>query len=224
MVNPYVLIATHQRLSITKKNIDCLLACKVGIILIVSDHGEYELFKQLYPMIVVERHSNLPLGRKWQAGVNVAKKLKADPLIINGSDDILSPEFFDRAEKELEKGYGFIGLKSWYVYDLKQVYKFEYLANLPLGGGRVYSKEMLDSCKWAIFDTSKSKHLDDLGYWKVQRSGLKHLLLWEPYILSIKGDWPVMNPADKIMTSRNARLLKKLPAEEVLKQFNYVRD
>jgi hypothetical protein len=143
MVNPWVLIATHKRLSITKKNIDCLLKTGVGIILVVSDADEFKLFRQLYPYINIVHHANYPLGDKWQSGVEIAKHLKADPLIINGSDDILSPKFFSRASELLAEGYHFIGLKSWYVYDLKSVYLFDYMAPLPLGGGRVYSKEFL---------------------------------------------------------------------------------
>lgn len=220
-MNPYVLIATHKRLEITRKNVECLLKCDVGVILVVSDRAEFDLFKQLFPMISVIHHANYPLGLKWQSGVDVARHLKADPLIINGSDDILHPEYFSRVSGLMEEGYHFIGLKSWYVYDLKTVYKFDYLATIPLGGGRAYSRELLDKIGYKLFDVRKDRHLDDLGWSSVFRSRMQRILLNEPLILSVKGDWKVMNPVNKMFGSRNAMLRESIyNPTNILMQFN----
>jgi hypothetical protein len=225
MVNPYVLIATHQRLSITKKNIECILACGVNVILVVTDDGEYVAFRQMFLGITVVQHSNKTLGSKWQSGVMAAKELQADPLIVNGSDDILCPKFYERIESSLSKGNHFVGLKSWYVYDLKRAYKFEYLASLPLGGGRAYSIEMLRTINYSLFDQSRDRCLDDLSYGNVLNSGLKYTILNEPLILSVKGGWPVMNPTQKIFVSQNAKLVDTISnPKKLLETFNYVRD
>lgn len=220
-MNPYVLIATHKRVEITKKNIECLLKCDVGVILIVSDREEFDLFKQLFPVISVIHHANYPLGLKWQSGVDVARHLKADPLIINGSDDILSPKYFQRVADLLEEGHHFIGLKSWYVYDLKTVYRFDYLASIPLGGGRAYSRALLEKIGYKLFDVRKERHLDDYGWSGVISSKLSKVLLNEPLILSVKGDWPVMNPVNKMFASRNAMLRESIHNPvNILEQFN----
>lgn len=221
MVNPYVIIATHQRLSITKKNIECLLKCDVGVILVVSDQEEFAVFKNLFPHISIIHYPNNPLGNKWQVGVDVARRLKADPLIINGSDDILCPEFFTKSYKLLEQGKHFIGLKSWYVYDLKKIHHFNYTALLPLGGGRVYSKTILEKIDYRLFDTRKNRHLDDLGWWNIARFSQGIEILSEPLILSVKGDWHVMNPLEKMFVSKNARLVDTIydPAS-ILEKFN----
>jgi hypothetical protein len=223
MVNPWVLIATHKRLSITKKNIECLLKSDVYVILVVTDPDEERLFRQLFPLgVTIIQTANYPLGNKWQAGVEVARRCKADPLIINGSDDILSPKFFSRVSELLAEGYHFIGLKSWYVYDLKSVYLFDYMAPLPLGGGRAYSKELLEKMNYEVFDTRKEKHLDDLGWHKAFNSEMKQVILKEPLILSVKGDWPVMNPLNRMFQSTNAYLRDSIfDPKPILESFNY---
>ena len=221
-MNPYVLIATHNRLSITKKNIECILAQGAGVILVVSDSGEFDLFKQLFPNISIIHHANMPLGKKWQAGVEIARHLKADPLIINGSDDILAPAFFTRVSELQQEGNHFIGLMCWYVYDLKRVYRFKYLSAIPLGGGRAYSAELLKKIDYKLFDPCKEKHLDDLGYHNVLKSNMRKAILNEPLILSVKGDWLMMNSLHRMFGSRNCMLVSDIKnPKQLLEKFNY---
>lgn len=221
-MNPYVLIATHQRMSITRDNIKAILACGVNVILVVTDTGEEAVFRQLFPFIEIVMCANEPLGTKWQAGVDRAREINADPLIVNGSDDILHPDFFIRVASLMKEGVHFIGLKSWYVYDLRKVYRFDYLANLPLGGGRAYSKELLQVINYSLFDRSRSRQLDDLSYGNVLNSKMETRILNEPLILSIKGNWPVMNPTRRLFHSENARLVKTMEPKEILEQFKYL--
>jgi hypothetical protein len=220
MINPYVLIATHNRVEITKRNIQCCLDCGVSVIVVCSNKDEARQFYR--ERVTVIQYSNQPLGAKWQNGVEIAKICGADILIINGSDDILSPEFFTRVNELINEGYHFIGLKSWYVYDLKHIHHFQYLAPLPLGGGRVYSREMLEKIDYQIFDTKKDKHLDDLGWANVWRSEMKHTFIHQPLILSVKGNWPVMNPVEKMFKSQNAKLIESIyDPKPILEKFNY---
>lgn len=218
-LNPYVLIATHQRMSITRDNIKAVLSCGVNVILVVSDLDEFRVFKQLFPDISIIQQPNSPLGLKWQSGIEAARALKADPLIINGSDDILCPEYFIQIGHLMKEGFHFVGLQSWYVYDMKIVYKLSYLAKLPLGGGRAYSYEMLKKINFSVFDPSRDRQLDDLGYGNVLNSGLKYKILNEPLILSVKGSWSMMNPTHKLFGSANVKKLSTHRPEDILKQF-----
>lgn len=180
------------------------------------------MFRQLFPDISIVHHANFPLGLKWQSGVEIAKHLKADPLIINGSDDLLCQDYFTRVSELLDEGCHFVGLKSWYVYDLKTVYRFDYLAHLPLGGGRAYSRELLEKIDYKLFDVRKEKHLDDLGYQNVIHAKVRTAILNEPLILSVKGDWRVMNPLNKMFGSTNAMLRESIYSPvKILKDFNY---
>lgn len=220
MVN--VLITTHRRDEITTKNIKGILKNNVGVILIVSDWSEYHNYKKLFPGIEIHLTDNKPLGQKWQFGVDVAKYLNGEALIINGSDDLLCAEFFSKAFNCLKQGYDFVGLKTWYIYDLKKVYHFDYLNKMPLGGGRVYSKALLEKINYKLFDTTKDFHLDDLGWHNVVQSQVNRIVIDRPLLLSVKGKWPVMNPLAKAFSHRNSRLVETIyNAKPILEKFNY---
>lgn len=160
--------------------------------------------------------SNRPLGGKWQQGINVAKSIKADPVIILGSDDTINPEFITNAIKLLNQGYHFIGLRRYQVLHNKTLYQFDYKPIMPLGGGRVYSAELLNSIKWQLFE-QKDKHLDDFG-WKQVIKSKKHALLVTDiernglYITAIKGQWVMLNPFNP--KHPNLKLVKKTPCAE----------
>lgn len=193
----------------------------MGVILVVSDKDELAVFRQLFPDISIVHHGNHPLGLKWQSGVEIARGLKADPLIINGSDDILHPSYFAKVQELIEAGHPFVALKSWYVYDLKNVYRFDYLPNIPLGGGRAYSRELLEKIAFKVFDCRKDRHLDDLGYQNVLQKKVKVKILNEPLIMSVKGSWPVMNPLNAMFNSRNAMLRETIiNPVAILNEFN----
>lgn len=233
-MNPVVVIATHERIEITTKNVFTLLAQKVVplIILVTSHAPEAYKYRRIFAAhalkIKILIHPNSPLGAKWQVGVDEARRQKADPLIINGSDDILGRDFIGMAIEGLDYGYDFIGLKQWAVFNPRadEAYVFNYKNFMPLGGGRVYSKTLLEIIDYNLFDTSKARHLDDRGWNSIQSTGLMLLPNAEQYgfgILSVKGDWPVMNPLDKMFGHKNAELVEVMPKPAVFlkEKFNY---
>lgn len=188
-MNPVCVIASQQRLEITTANIKSLQAQSYvpQIVVVVSEPSEAKHYIPLGVHVV--QVANHPLGRKWQAGVNYARSLNPSHLIINGSDDILCKDFIRR----FCTGVDFIGLQQWYVLNDGKLYLFDYLASQALGGGRVYSKRLLDTCNWNIFDTGASKLLDDRG-WLVTRSTHRCIIEDEGCILAVKGNWPTLNP------------------------------
>lgn len=186
---------------ITMYNIKSLLSQSVvpEIVLVVSEKSEAEVFSEAFPQINVVRYPNRPLGGKWQYGVQHAYTLKADPLIILGSDDILGPNFIENCTRIAGKTHDFIGLFQWYMHHDAKAYLCDYMAKIPLGGGRVYSAELLDKIKWTLFDPHKSKHLDDLGYAKTAKETTSRLEVRDAkaeglVIHSIKGNWHMINP------------------------------
>jgi choline kinase len=219
-VNPVVLIATHKRVKVTCINIDSLLKQSLNPIICVvcSDKEECVHFNNVYERnldVHIVYHENMPLGRKWQHGVNHCRQyLSADPLIITGSDDILGPDFVKKACEKVKEGYDFIGLREWFVIHDKFRYKLEYKPEMPLGAGRVYSKKLLDLLGWRIFDTTKSKLLDDLGWHRASKAK-KHIVddieAEGMTIESIKGDWPMLNPFEKMIRHKNITVISKTP-------------
>lgn len=228
-----VLIATHERIEITTATLCCLRQQTVSpkVVLVVSKQDEFDYYTNKFPEIYVVVHPNQPLGAKWQAGVDFARTLDISALVIQGSDDILCKSFIKGVENTMDL-VGFHGLKEWWIYDpkAKELYLFEYALNdFPLGGGRYYTKELLDCIDWKIFDTTRKSCLDDLG-WYAAKSNSEWVIGDECHktdlqILAVKGDWPVMNPLEQTKKHKNAKLIRKIigtQAETILKQiYNY---
>jgi hypothetical protein len=221
-MTPVVIIATHKRVEITCRNIESLQAQSVvpKIVIVCSLESEADLFCERYDRLSVIVTKNNPIGAKWQQGVMWSEVNKAPFIIITGSDDILGKGFIEQAQQYIEQGYDFIGVKRWYVHDVKnkKVHLLDYRANLPLGGGRVYSKAFLDRIDWKLFEP-KDKHLDDFGWKQVKDHAKKIIIDNDLKILSVKGDWPVMNPVEKMLSHPNSKLLKTYTPEEILKEF-----
>lgn len=219
-INPVVVIATHQRKDITSINIESLSKQTFipKVVLVVSDATEIEFYKKYNIEIVVM--DNMPLGKKWQSGVNKAIQMGANPVIITGSDDILDKRFVERSCVWIERGFHFVGLKSWYVNYQRKLYEFKYMAPLPLGGGRAYSSTFLKQ-SGDIFDASRNRHMDDHGWNKVKFSNVKRIIFNDPLILSIKGDWPMMNRAEDFFNSKNCQLKGECDISIMQSKFNY---
>lgn len=221
-MNPVVLIATNNRREITTANISTLLQQtyrpEIGIII---SNGEEAKYYSTLPVKVIAA-PNFPVGAKWQTGVNyVRNNMHASHLIITGSDDILSKDFVRR----FCTGIPFVGLQRWYIWDARKsvLYLMDYLAAQCLGGGRVYTKALLESVNWQIFDHRANRLLDNRG-WRLTGPLTRQIIKDEGYILAVKGDWPVMNPLD--VNHKNVKIVARYQVEEAKKimqeKFNYV--
>ena len=215
-MNPIVLIATHDRIEITSKCIESLMMQSVQpkIVLVVSDRREFEIYKRKYYEADICLAPNHPLGTKWQHGVNHCKRLNPDPLIICGSDDILGIGYIENACAIINSGVDFIGLSRWHVYHEGILYTYDYNASVPLGGGRCYSSKALRTINYKIFEAAKDVNLDDYGWKSINSTTIPRKIIREIkeeglHIVSIKGDWDMLNPFTKFTNHRNITLLNK---------------
>lgn len=198
---PVIVIATHNRPEITKELLKSLKNQhnNVQVVLVYSKTIERKYFESLnYPHVHLLFFKNNPLGNKWQAGIRQARTLNPDCVIILGSDDILNDQFTSNAYNLLSKGYDFIGLRRYSVIFKRKKYLLDYKPIMPLGGGRVYSKRMMDAVNWHLF-LAKERKLDDYGWDQVVRSGLKAICITDTAnygmeITAIKGAWHMLNP------------------------------
>jgi len=220
-----VIIATHNRLIITTKNIELLQQQRCKIVLVVSYKEEFNYYSNRFPEIEIVRAQNDPLGAKWQAGVNWAVTIGANPLIIVGSDDILGKDYINRALDLMVKGYDLIGTTSWYTYESEtnSLYKMKYInqnAHFPIGSGKVFSKSLLEKINNQVFDVKANRKLDDLGYHNTMKAKAPIVLDDDLNVLAVKGQWNEMNSLKDYLRSRN---IKSEPADtEILKElFNY---
>jgi hypothetical protein len=219
--NPVAVIATHQRVEITEQNIKSLLNQGIKVVLIVSLQNELENLQKM--PITVKLVPNNPLGRKWQKGVEIARKLGANPLLIVGSDDILSKDYLKKVLMKISLGFDVIGCTSWFTFAQGKIYQCEYTnknQNFPIGSGKAFSKRILDKIKWNLFNTGINKRLDDQSYIITKNNGAKIHLIREPEVLAVKGNWTTMNSMEAYLKSPNISC--KEVSKDELKRFDYV--
>lgn len=177
----------------------------------ITEKNRWLLQAQGVCVLVNYANESKTLGEKWQHTIELIRPYDPTHLIITGSDDILSKDFVEKyCTKEL-----FTGLKQWYIWHKEGLHLLEYLPKQCLGGGRVYSRELLDKMNWQVFDTSRNKLLDDKGFNFIVENKIAPSIHYTPDILAVKGDWETMNPVN--LKHRNVRLLKTYKGDEAIK-------
>lgn len=217
MAGSFVIIPTHERKEITTTNM--VLASRYGfeVVIVVSNRDELLYYSEFTWLHVIMAPNN-PLGAKFQAGLDYCKNFDPDCIIPLGSDDLLSINF----KWYTEHGKNFTGFKQWYVWSNQTLYNLEYLAEQPLGGGRIFPKVLLKILDYKLFDTTKNRLLDDYAWNKI-KDKYGQRIINEPHILAVKGNWEVINKFDP--NHRNVKVLGVYVGQEALKimkeKFNY---
>ena len=208
-----------------------------AIVLVASDSVDAQFCKELkkkYNNVFFTIHQNYPIGGKWQAGVDYAKRLNVKGLMILGSDDLLSLNYFSECYSSIDEGFGssrngfdLVGNRSWYIYDInKNLYFLQYKPEVPifLGGGKMFSKNFLDKVNWQIFKTLRPIHLDEFGYDLVKKHGNSmKLVSVDSFILSIKGSWEVINQTKQILSASSRITHKKIELLERAELINSLK-
>jgi len=224
-------IAFKGRHRIVELNVESL--CKQtlvpAIILVASniiDAAFCEELRKKHKNVFVTLHQNYPIGGKWQAGVDYARRLGVNGLMILGSDDLLSLNYFEECYSNIDKGrgssgtgYDLVGNRSWYIYDTnRNLYFLEYTKDVTifLGGGKMFSKNFLDKVGWSIFRKLRPFHLDEYGYDLVKKYGNSmKLVSKESFILSVKGSWEMINATADILKANkrinNTKVNERIP-------------
>lgn len=227
-----VLICSHERKDITTENIKSLLhqSVRPKIMLVVSDTMERRFYQSIRcecekchdvdweKDIIVGLHPNKPLGAKFQFGVLACRGFNPDVLIITGSDDILGRNFIKNACQQVLDGADFVGLKQWFIFHESILHLYEYRAPIPLGT-RIFSKIMLNALNWRLFDVGRDRLLDDLAYYAAKRTTLNMVMIADVMgaglnVVSVKGNWPMLNPFDKMKNHPNCKFIKSNYAPE----------
>jgi len=231
-VQPVVVIATHKRVAITITTARNVLDQGAQLVLVYSDRKDRTRFMNALPEAVLCRYPNKPLGAKWQHGVDVARNMDHSHIIILGSDDLLSKNYFHQMRVvERFSDPDFSGFRQWYVYHGDTLYLFNYRPQQVLGGGRFYSRALLAHLNYQLFDTSKNRRLDDADAGGYAAHGFiveNDLQTCDMAILAVKGNWEQLNDMNKTLAHKNAILLntwKDQAAAQIVKEkFGYVRN
>lgn len=141
------------------------------IVIVGESRGEEELAEATGAIFV--SHPNNPLGAKFQAGVNKARELKADALMMLGSDDWITSNWCSRMMQEIDKGFDLVGGKQLFIlslgFDARELvclsgYQEPERRDEPLGAGRMFSRRILDKMEWKVFPEMSDGGLDGASY------------------------------------------------------------
>lgn len=106
---------------------------------------------------------NTPLNQKWQRGVDVARTLAPDAVMLVNSDDVVSDSLVLGLQERLRDGIPFVGLRDLYFFDaptLRLGYwpgygpegGLPHRAGEPIGCARCVQRAALETTGWRLWD------------------------------------------------------------------------
>jgi len=222
MLKIICIMAAHGRKEITTKTIERLKRqkCELDDIVLVGDSIiEKRIAKNTNCKYV--RHDNMPLSNKWQSGVDYARKLNPDAIVICGSDSWYTSNWVKRCSKYIDKGFDLVGTTFFhtckaYPKEMLRIVQRRYVGKRalePVGSGRVISSKILDKFNWKLFPSGLESGLDKPSYDKIVEYGGKTKLINDGIkVLGIKSTWDTLNPWKENFRSK--------PPVRVMKEFN----
>lgn len=108
-------------------------------------------------------HKNKPISDKWNYGLQFARNVDFSHLVITGSDDVFSADLWDWY-KTLDVQYaGLLDIYFMNYPNVKIKYCDGFRANRqgePHGAGRAFTREVLESVNWQLWDNGLDIGLD----------------------------------------------------------------
>ncbi len=175
-------------------------------------------------------HKNNPLGRKWNAGFEEARKLNPDAILFVGSSDLISSNWLPTASKYLND-YDLIGTLGCHLLDIHTVngrrlvhwpgYGHGVRAEEPIGIGRVISSRVLDKINWKPFDDTRDNSMDWFMYDAVlKHSGKVKIMTEDVYAMAIstnawsnkhqfESHWGGMLPSTRIQGESKSKFIEE---------------
>jgi len=167
---------------------------------------------------------NRPLGRKYQCGLFWSRMYDPDAVMVLGSDTWLSPEWTAAVVRHMAHGADCCGKLDWHTcraqpdqpVEILHVGYDPVLRNEPVGGGRTYSRRLLDRLDWDLFPIHADSNLDFLTLGQVHSVGVQAMIMTDPdvTVMGVKGPWPTLNRFEKLKNSRVLRHLDAISSPE----------
>ncbi len=153
--------------------------------------------------------SNWPLSNKWQAGIEKARELDPDGVLIMGSDDWITDGWLAQAIKCIEtQDVDLVGKMEWEICDVRPektvILHQEFIdgrRTRPIGAGRLFRRQILDRINWELFPHGINRGLDLASFQSIKSvGGTWRLMKGErsPRLLLIRADWACCNPWKKL--------------------------
>ena len=142
--------------------------------------------------------NNKPLGSKWNAAFEEAKKYEPDACLYVGSSDWLSGNWIDFMRPHVDQNH-LVGVPGMYLVDVSAAngrrgvfwpgYDLKH-RNESIGIGRMLSRELLDKLKWRPFEGQADQSLDRSMTDKCARFGNKEFMLQNPQMMALSLSFP----------------------------------
>lgn len=188
-------------------------------VLAVASEPEMLTLCEKYNVLVVT-HSNAPLGKKKNFGLQAARSLEFDYMMEIGSDTLVLNELLDEYKKDFIGVHHFFGIGDCAFIDSETRACRRVGGASTYGGGRMLSRHALEVMDFKIWPDALNRGLDNASVFKLAREGgfwykqLKPGLV--PLVFDIKSQdniWP-FNHLTGCEYDVN-RLLDRISTEEV---------
>lgn len=104
-------------------------------------------------------HSNQWLGKKWNAGARALFANGCDAIMIVGSDDLVSQQYFNLAFEQLNRRVDLISVRDLFIYEPPAEYVY-FCRSMASGVGRVVTKRAFELVNGRLWDADLNSHLD----------------------------------------------------------------
>lgn len=210
-------IPCHERLEISVASINLLKKYQTlkPITIVVGWSSIEKKIAQLTGSHFVEC-KNTHLGNKWQTGIDFARTLEPDALLILGSDTWLTKNWIKFCALKIAEGVDLLGKIQWYACNLRsnriEIIQRGYLKSpakdFPVGGGRMISKSLLDRMNWNLFPRDKKSCLDitSANLMKLHDPIVEIFNTNKHIVMGIKGPWATLNPFSRIKNADSSVL------------------
>lgn len=231
MMRIVAVIASYRRGKILQDVIDCLKPQVYQVIVVGSsvgidgDNGCGDEWDIAYNSCVdYVDCKNVPLGVKWQEGMNHARLFHPDAVLICGSDDLIVPAWGSVASDILsdyrqDSRYDIVGLNRWYVLNAptNQMISCSYKTRRdPIGAGRIIRKELLDKCGWQIFPRVSGIGCDGYSFEILKKHCTGRICEMQHMLVSVKGTWPCLDTWDQMVNAQSLNV-EFVSAEDTVK-------
>lgn len=149
---------------------------QLDLVVVCSEHESHTIVSEYTTHHI--QYKNLPLGEKWNAGIEYCKDLDFDYVLILGSDDLLSVSGLDVYVNYIKQQHLFIGFEDFYVfctYTKRMSHWSGYFGKRsgePVGAGRLIHRSIVEAANFNLWnpiinrglDNSTVKKLDALGF------------------------------------------------------------
>ena len=139
-------------------------------VLAVASEQEMIPLCEKYNVHVVT-HSNLPLGKKKNFGLQAARSFKFDYLMEIGSDTIILNALLDEYKKDFIGVHHFFGIGDAAFIDTETKICRRVCGASTYGGGRMISRAALEAMDFKIWPDDINKGLDNKSVFKLAREG-----------------------------------------------------